>query len=47
MKSYRDYIIEKREKLMVMMPGFHYDEDDDSIFVDGLVNPSRGEVLGF
>lgn len=47
MKSYRDYIIEKRDQLMVLNPSNRFDTDDDAILVDGLINPSKGEIKGF
>lgn len=47
MKSFNQYITEKRDIIMVLSPyGSHYG-DEDALRITGLVNPSRGELEGF
>lgn len=47
MKSFKQYITEKRDKLMVMSPYAVNNGDEDAILIDGLINPSKAELEGF
>ena len=45
MKSFAQYITEKRDKLMAM--GHYSYGDEDAILIDGLINPSYEELRGY
>jgi len=47
MKSFAQYITEKRDKLMVMSPYSYGDSYGDAILIDGLINPSYDELRGY
>jgi hypothetical protein len=47
MKTFAQYITEKRDKLMAMSPHSYSYGDEDAILIDGLINPSYDELRGY